>query len=144
MTPEVLELFRHLGAVSCAAALALAAVLGLAAVIAALAAALSLAIVFAFTRVLVSCLIERSAAERRFAHLDYGVYGLRSSGLHRRSSTEQTGNCRSNHQGLHRMLHVVIPPCQAQTRHDVPVGGQAAVCEYASAIRLQHLRGVFV
>ncbi len=66
------SLFGHLGAVSCAAALALAAVLSLAAVVAALAATLALAIVFAFTRMLVSRLIERSAAERRFAHLDYG------------------------------------------------------------------------
>src|SRR5271165_2322614 len=94
-----------LGAVGRAAALALAAVLSFAAIVAALAATLALAIILAFTGVLAGVLIERSVAERRFAHLDYGVVGLGSGCLHGCSSTQQTRDCRSNHQGLHRMLH---------------------------------------
>src|SRR5580704_5621186 len=99
-----------LGAVSGAATLALAAVFALAAIVAALAAALALAVVFPFTGVLAGVLIERSAAERRFAHLDDGVRGLRGGGLHGCSASQHAGDRRGYHQGLHRVLHVVIPP----------------------------------
>ena len=71
-----------LGAISRAAALAFAAVFSLAAIVAALAAALAFAIILAFTGVLASVLVERSAAERRFARLKYGVTGVGSSCLH--------------------------------------------------------------
>lgn len=51
------KLLRHLGAVSCAAPLALAAILSFAAVVAALATTLSFAIILAFTRVLARVLV---------------------------------------------------------------------------------------
>ena len=103
---NVLErLGRMLGAIGCAAALALAAVLAFAAIVAALAATLALAVILTLTGVLAGVLIERGAAERRFARLEHGVRGSRSRSLQCCSSAQQTRNCRSNHQGLHRMLH---------------------------------------
>lgn len=104
-----------LGAVGCAAALALAGVLAFAAVVTGLAAALSLAIVFAFTGVLALVLIERGLSERRFARLDHaGAAGGRGSCLHCGCAGEQTRYGCGYHQGLHRMFHVVIPPYGSQ------------------------------
>ena len=70
-SPDLDEL-RHLGAVGCAAALALAAVLAFAAVVAGLAAALSLAIVLAFTGVL-GRLVLSGVAEAGLGRLDRGA-----------------------------------------------------------------------
>jgi len=105
----------RLGAVSCAATLALAGVLAFAAIVAGFAAALSLAIVFAFTGVLAFVLIKRGFCERRFARLDHagGARG-RGSCLHCGCTGEQTRYGCGYHQGLHRVFHVVIPPCGSQ------------------------------
>ena len=132
-----------LGAISRAAALAFAAIFALAAIVAALAAALAFAIILAFTGVLGSVLVERSAAERRFARLEYGVTGVGSSCLHCCSTTQQTSNCRSNHQGLHRMLHVCHSSMSGLDPAQIPVGDLSTACEYGSAIRLQHPDSIF-
>ena len=83
------KLLGHLGAVSCAAALAFAAVFGFAAVVAALAATLALAIVFAFTGVLPCILGQRRVAERRYTRRDRAV-SIRGCGccLHTGCATE--------------------------------------------------------
>jgi hypothetical protein len=132
-----------LGAISRAAALAFAAVFTLAAIVAALAAALAFAIILAFTGVLGSVLVERSAAERRFARLEYGVTGVGSSCLHCCSATQQTRNCRSNHQGLHRMLHIGHSSMSGLNPAHAPAGDLSTACEYGSGIRLQHAGSIF-
>ena len=91
--PGKLDQLRHLGAVGCAAALALAAVLSFAAVVARLAAALAFAVVLAFTGML-GGLVGTGETHAGLCRLDGRAVGTIGGSLGRNGgSADQSGEC---------------------------------------------------
>ena len=105
--PEGLEEIGHLGAVGCAAALALATVFAFAAVVAGFAAALALAVVLALTGVLCG-LVGIGIPQTGLGHLGRGSLRrcrARGSRMSRNGSAHQSGQSCGEEQSIELILH---------------------------------------